>query len=322
MPRRAPGSELERWQQQLLCRALPGARRPIVVSPSSAEVVSELTELLSQLRKEPEGPELFRMNDRANELLKLLPLQHSSRLSATREALVLPGRPGYLYFGRCATLPYVAEAARALTIARPVSPKKTAEEKEEEEVTPSDNDENPGDIFLLIAARQSGFRWRRRCRLAAGRLVERRELQRERRKLQEEEVKKQKAEWQERLDVAQKRQKVDPSLLKDETSPADGCPGCPKPQVGELLNVSATLDKDSPEWVDFQRAVRWPLFRWRSGLFNLTYVKSLEAPQTGQTGHFADFGEDFRQSELEFALRWARAGASYASLMHGCWSTG
>ena len=41
----------------------------------SAEVVSELTELLSQLRKEPEGPELFRMNDRANELLKLLPLQ-------------------------------------------------------------------------------------------------------------------------------------------------------------------------------------------------------------------------------------------------------
>jgi hypothetical protein len=46
---------------------------------------------------------------------------------------VLPGRPGYLYFGRCATLPYVAEAARALTIARPVSPKKTAEEKEEEE---------------------------------------------------------------------------------------------------------------------------------------------------------------------------------------------
>lgn len=91
--------------------------------------------------------------------------------------------------------------------------------------------------------------------------------------------------------------------------------------VGELLNVSATLDKDSPEWVDFQRAVRWPLFRWRSGLFNLTYVKSLEAPQTG-TGHFADFGEDFRQSELEFALRWARAGASYASLMHGCWSTG
>lgn len=63
----------------------------------------------------------------------MIPPRHSSRLSATREALVLPGRPGYLYFGRCATLPYVAEAARALTIARPVSPKKTAEEKEEEE---------------------------------------------------------------------------------------------------------------------------------------------------------------------------------------------
>lgn len=43
----------------------------------SAEVISEFTELLSQLRKDPGdfGPELFRMNDRCNELLKQLPLQ-------------------------------------------------------------------------------------------------------------------------------------------------------------------------------------------------------------------------------------------------------
>lgn len=40
--------------------------------------------------------------------------RHSTRLYAIREGLALPGRPGYLYFGRCATLPYVVDAARKL----------------------------------------------------------------------------------------------------------------------------------------------------------------------------------------------------------------
>ena len=55
------------------------------LAQGSAEVVSELSVLLRQLRKDPEGPELFRRNDRANELLKQLPLQP----------------PGWLGGGRC-----------------------------------------------------------------------------------------------------------------------------------------------------------------------------------------------------------------------------
>ncbi|CAJ1334813.1 unnamed protein product, partial [Effrenium voratum] len=55
-------------------------------------------------------PELFRLNDRANELMRHLPPNHSTRRYAAQEGLALPGRPGYLYFGRCAELPYVQEA--------------------------------------------------------------------------------------------------------------------------------------------------------------------------------------------------------------------
>eukprot|EP00747_Dinoflagellata_sp_TGD_P183759 gnl/TRDRNA2_/TRDRNA2_38890_c0_seq2.p1 gnl/TRDRNA2_/TRDRNA2_38890_c0~~gnl/TRDRNA2_/TRDRNA2_38890_c0_seq2.p1 ORF type:complete len:197 (+),score=32.97 gnl/TRDRNA2_/TRDRNA2_38890_c0_seq2:171-761(+) len=49
--------------------------------------------------------------DEANELLRILPLNHPARQRALTEALQLPGRPGYVYFGRCASLPYVVEAA-------------------------------------------------------------------------------------------------------------------------------------------------------------------------------------------------------------------
>jgi len=91
--------------------------------------------------------------------------------------------------------------------------------------------------------------------------------------------------------------------------------------VDELLNLTAAFDKESPQWEDFQKAVSWPFFSWRSGLFNLTHVKMLEATGGQMKGHFAQL-EDFRQSELEFALRWARSGSTHASLMHGCWSTG
>ena len=51
------------------------------LAQGSAEVVSELSVLLRQLRK---GPELFRRNDRANELLKQLPLQPPGWLGGGR----------------------------------------------------------------------------------------------------------------------------------------------------------------------------------------------------------------------------------------------
>ena len=40
--------------------------------------------------------------------------RHSTRQYALRDAVTLPGRPGYLYFGRCARLPYVLEALQSL----------------------------------------------------------------------------------------------------------------------------------------------------------------------------------------------------------------
>ena len=38
-------------------------------------MVSELSHLIGQLDQQIDGPELFRMNDRANDLLRKLPLQ-------------------------------------------------------------------------------------------------------------------------------------------------------------------------------------------------------------------------------------------------------
>jgi len=78
-------------------------------------------------------------------------------------------------------------------------------------------------------------------------------------------------------------------------------------------------------------AVSWPLFSLRPSLLNLTYIKSLEAPlfYGGRPGRFSEdenisrwrdggkvysFHWDF---ELEFAVRWARKGATLASLSPG-----
>eukprot|EP00434_Breviolum_minutum_P001186 symbB.v1.2.001038.t1/scaffold56.1/size371842/9 len=244
MPRRAPGSDVERWQQQLQRVGQgSGRERERPGSPSPMEAISELTNLITQLTTPGDvGPELFRWNDRANELLRHLPAMPKEIHSEVE---------------------------------------KVQDEETEMEETQQDQ---PG-IFHLLAARPVEIDF-------------------------EEEVKKQKAEFRERLDLVQKRQKVaPPELCKND------------PDVDELLNLTAAFDKESPQWEDFQKAVSWPFFSWRSGLFNLTHVKMLEATGGQMKGHFAEL-EDFRQSELEFALRWARSGSTHASLMHGCWSTG
>ena len=97
--------ELDRWHRQL--RGV--LRRP----PGTQEVAVELMAALGRLRS-AQGPELFRLNDRCNELIRKLPVRHSTRLWAERQGDVLPQRPHYLYFGACASLPYVREAARLL----------------------------------------------------------------------------------------------------------------------------------------------------------------------------------------------------------------
>eukprot|EP00931_Biecheleriopsis_adriatica_P104957 TRINITY_DN79563_c0_g1_i1.p1 TRINITY_DN79563_c0_g1~~TRINITY_DN79563_c0_g1_i1.p1 ORF type:complete len:1188 (-),score=184.08 TRINITY_DN79563_c0_g1_i1:217-3780(-) len=103
--------------------------------------------------------------------------------------------------------------------------------------------------------------------------------------------------------------------------------------VRELLKHGG-LDSDvGHSWGTFEDvgAAQWPLFTLRPSLFNLTYIKSLEAPLffSGQPGRFSEdpnitswryAGKDYRYHrdfELEFAVRWVRAGATFATLMPG-----
>lgn len=103
--------------------------------------------------------------------------------------------------------------------------------------------------------------------------------------------------------------------------------------VEELL-AHGGLDGDKDHsWGPFKDigAVQWPIFSLRPSLHNLTYVKSLEAPlfYDGKPGRFSEdlnmtrwqsggktyqFHWDF---ELEFAIRWARKGATSATLSPG-----
>lgn len=53
----------------------------------------------------------YQLNDEANALLAALPSGHPGRERTARQALSIPGRPGYLYFGALARLPYIVEAA-------------------------------------------------------------------------------------------------------------------------------------------------------------------------------------------------------------------
>ncbi|CAE7331450.1 unnamed protein product [Symbiodinium natans] len=63
-------------------------------------------------------------------------------------------------------------------------------------------------------------------------------------------------------------------------------------------------------------AARWPLAPLRPALFNLTYIKSLEAPLFEEEAR-GMFSEDTPNQDLEFLTRWARGGAAFASLIPG-----
>jgi len=103
--------------------------------------------------------------------------------------------------------------------------------------------------------------------------------------------------------------------------------------VRELL-AHGGFDEDKEHgWGPFGSvgAVPWPMFTLRPSLLNLTYIKSLEAPLFfgGRAGRFSEDGNISRwrdggnfysfhwDFELEFAVRWSRKGATFATLSPG-----
>jgi len=106
-----------------------------------------------------------------------------------------------------------------------------------------------------------------------------------------------------------------------------------KEYVRELLEHGGFDINISHGWGAFDGigAVDWPLFTLRPGLHNLTYIKSLEAPlfYGGERGRFSEDhrittwrsgGSTYHYNwnfELEFAVRWARGGATFATLSPG-----
>jgi len=103
--------------------------------------------------------------------------------------------------------------------------------------------------------------------------------------------------------------------------------------VRELLAHGGFDDDHAHGWGRYEgvKAVPWPLFSLRPALHNLTYIKSLEAPlfHSGRPGRFSedsritdwsDSGHNYTfkwDFELEFAVRWARGGATLATLSPG-----
>lgn len=103
--------------------------------------------------------------------------------------------------------------------------------------------------------------------------------------------------------------------------------------VRELLAHGGFDQDEGHDWGAFlsTKAVPWPTFTLRPSLLNLTYIRSLEAPlfYGGSAGrfsedenisHWRDGGKSYSfhwDFELEFAVRWARRGAAFASLSPG-----
>jgi len=103
--------------------------------------------------------------------------------------------------------------------------------------------------------------------------------------------------------------------------------------VRALLAHGGFDDDASHGWGEFGEvgAVPWPLFSLRPSLHNLTYIKSLEAPLFlgGRPGRFSedpnitmwrdnDHTYNFHWDiELEFAVRWARGGGTFATVSPG-----
>eukprot|EP00439_Symbiodinium_sp_Y106_P046894 s1377_g6.t1 len=98
--------------------------------------------------------------------------------------------------------------------------------------------------------------------------------------------------------------------------------------VHQLLR-GGEIDNRSELLFEEVGAAHWPLVPLRPALFNLTYIKSLEAPlfEDEARGIFAEDLQAFLQTprqpqdtpnfDLEFLTRWARGGAAFASLTPG-----
>eukprot|EP00930_Biecheleria_cincta_P059339 TRINITY_DN45088_c0_g1_i1.p1 TRINITY_DN45088_c0_g1~~TRINITY_DN45088_c0_g1_i1.p1 ORF type:complete len:253 (-),score=46.53 TRINITY_DN45088_c0_g1_i1:66-824(-) len=210
-------SELERWQHQLSHGASRGGLASTSSSSNVAETAMKLLDTLAQLRSEPDGLELYSLNDKANDLMRRLPRSHSARRSAEDQGVVLPGREGYFYFGRCASLPYVREAGRFLgaSWALPDSVQNSgAERKADSQLTEAQpetvhetREEPQRSIFTLLAQRHAtGCRSvTRAVRGAVVVLEEQREALRVRLETKAAAAKQAAAEWQERLDTAKRR---------------------------------------------------------------------------------------------------------------------
>mmetsp|Transcript_67421 Transcript_67421/g.144188 ORF Transcript_67421/g.144188 Transcript_67421/m.144188 type:complete len:1038 (-) Transcript_67421:37-3150(-) len=103
--------------------------------------------------------------------------------------------------------------------------------------------------------------------------------------------------------------------------------------VRELLAHGGFDDDKDHGWGAFDSvgAVDWPLFSLRPALHNLTYIKSLEAPlfYGGRPGRLSEEPNITRwrdgkriyefhwDTELELAIRWARGGATKATVSPG-----
>ncbi|CAE7809845.1 MYO2 [Symbiodinium necroappetens] len=172
-------TELERWHCQLSKRADRPNAGCAKDTPNQIDVAMQLARTVSALRSEPDGPELYRLNDAANELMRMLPVTHSTRKAAAREGLVLPGRPNYRYFGRCAELRYVVEAVQSLHAEKTEGPELAAETATAEAAAPSamSTKRNGGLTVQLLARSAFGsLRWCHAVRLTASRLEAVREV--------------------------------------------------------------------------------------------------------------------------------------------------
>jgi len=88
--------------------------------------------------------------------------------------------------------------------------------------------------------------------------------------------------------------------------------------VHQLLRggVDEEIDNRSELLFEEVGVAHWPLVPLRPALFNLTYIKSLEAPLFEDEAR-GIFAEDTPNFDLEFLTRWARGGAAFASLTPG-----
>ncbi|CAE7559871.1 unnamed protein product [Symbiodinium microadriaticum] len=286
-------TELERWHRQLSKRAdhpNAGCARD---TPNQIDVAMQLARTVSALRSEPDGPELYRLNDAANELMRMLPVTHSTRKAAAREGLVLPGRPNYRYFGRCAELRYVVEAVQSLHAEKTEGPELAAETATAEAAAPSamSTKQNGGLTVQLLARSAFGsLRWCRAVRLTASRLEAVREdlLQARARRA---------AEWQDRLDQAAKRRRIDQEQTQTEPNHTSDCES---QEVGGSLGAQDGLPDDST-------ALIRNLVSGKAGPLTLPDFQQLFIASRGRWSEAVILLEELRRRDLQpTAFQWQR----------------